>query len=186
MENIENKLTEYRLRRRREEKLQNFKEGCRRLLLMIGAKDRTGQAVVTIQQDQLDKEIESATYDETDAVECLKGLKDCDNDSLSFAGSEDDLGNLHLYEYNNENRFLKYTLWSLYLLFWITLYFIAIELQFGTVYLMLSILVGIYCNTRTGPKKPDEISAYSVFNKNCESIDGTLKAEQFEREMGIR
>uniref|UniRef100_A0A1B0A1H7 SAYSvFN domain-containing protein n=1 Tax=Glossina pallidipes TaxID=7398 RepID=A0A1B0A1H7_GLOPL len=183
MENIENKLVEYRLRRRREEKLQNLKESCRRLL-MIGAKDRTGQeAIVTVQEEELDKEIDSGT---TDGVECLKGLKDCDNDSLSFAGSEDDLDKLHMYESSNENRFLKYALWSVYLLFWITLYVIAIELQFGIVYLMLSILVGIYCNTRTGPKKPDEISAYSVFNKNCESIDGTLKAEQFEREMGIR
>uniref|UniRef100_A0A1A9VPS8 SAYSvFN domain-containing protein n=1 Tax=Glossina austeni TaxID=7395 RepID=A0A1A9VPS8_GLOAU len=181
MENIENKLAEYRLRRRREEKLQNLKENCRRLL-MIGAKDRTGQdsgqAIVTIKEEELNKKIDSGTD--------VGGLKDCDNDSLSFAGSEDDLDKLHLYESNNENRFLKYTLWSVYLLFWITLYVIAIELQFGIVYLMLSILVGIYCNTRTGPKKPDEISAYSVFNKNCESIDGTLKAEQFEREMGIR
>ncbi|GJQ78326.1 hypothetical protein Trydic_g22161 [Trypoxylus dichotomus] len=30
---------------------------------------------------------------------------------------------------------------------------------------------------------PNEISAYSVFNKGCKSIDGTLKAEQFEREI---
>lgn len=41
----------------------------------------------------------------------------------------------------------------------------------------------MYLNTRTRPKKKNEISAYSVFNKNCESIPGTLKAEQFEREM---
>lgn len=41
----------------------------------------------------------------------------------------------------------------------------------------------MYLNTRTGPKRKHEISAYSVFNKNCESIPGTLKAEQFEREM---
>lgn len=81
---------------------------------------------------------------------------------------------------------LKYTLWTVYLAFWVTLYIIAIELQFGIVFLMLSALVAIYLNTRTGPKNRNEISAYSVFNKNCESIDGTLKAEQFEREIGIR
>lgn len=85
-----------------------------------------------------------------------------------------------------ENRLLKYTLWVVYFAFWVTLYIIAIELQFGIVFLMLSALFGIYLNTRTGPKKRNEISAYSVFNKNCESIDGTLKAEQFEREIGIR
>ena len=27
------------------------------------------------------------------------------------------------------------------------------------------------------------MSAYSVFNPNCESIDGTLTAQQFEREI---
>lgn len=50
-------------------------------------------------------------------------------------------------------------------------------------FLVLSALAGIYYNTRTGPKRRGEVSAYSVFNKNVESIDGTLKAEQFEREI---
>lgn len=82
-----------------------------------------------------------------------------------------------------ESKTLKYTLWVVYFLFWVTLYIIAIELKFGLVFLMFSALFGIYFNTRTGPKKSNEISAYSVFNKNCESIDGTLKAEQFENEI---
>lgn len=70
-----------------------------------------------------------------------------------------------------------------YVCFWLTCWAIAIEMKFGIVFLLLSALFGIYFNTRTGPKKRNEISAYSVFNKNCESIDGTLKAEQFEREI---
>ncbi|XP_058060054.1 SAYSvFN domain-containing protein 1 [Anopheles bellator] len=80
---------------------------------------------------------------------------------------------------------LTYLTYLVYFLFWVTLYAIAIELRFGVVFLMLSALLGIYFNTRT-KKSPGEISAYSVFNKNCEAIDGTLKAEQFEREIGIR
>lgn len=60
---------------------------------------------------------------------------------------------------------------------------IAIEMKFGIVFLIVSALFGIYFNTRTKPKRKNEISAYSVFNANCESIDGTLKAEQFEREI---
>lgn len=60
---------------------------------------------------------------------------------------------------------------------------IAIELQFGIVYLLFSALFGIYFNTRTSPKRTGEVSAYSVFNKNCESIKGTLTAEQLQREM---
>ncbi|PSN46118.1 SAYSvFN domain-containing protein 1 [Blattella germanica] len=71
----------------------------------------------------------------------------------------------------------------LYILLWATLYAIAIQMEFGTVFLVVSILYGIWRNTRTGPKKQGEVSAYSVFNPNCEAIDGTLKAEQFEREI---
>ncbi|CAG9860565.1 unnamed protein product [Phyllotreta striolata] len=73
--------------------------------------------------------------------------------------------------------------YGLCFLFWIVLYVIFIELQFGTVFFIVSCLVGIYLNTRTSPKRKGEISAYSVFNKDCKSIDGTLKAEQFEREI---
>lgn len=66
---------------------------------------------------------------------------------------------------------------------WATVYVIAIKFGFGVVYLLISALIGIYLNTRTTPKKAGEVSAYSVFNKGCHSIDGTLKAEQFEREI---
>lgn len=71
----------------------------------------------------------------------------------------------------------------LYFALWVTLYAIFIKLQFGTIYFIVSALVGMYLNTRTGPKKPNEISAYSVFNENVQGIDGTLTAEQLQREM---
>lgn len=73
--------------------------------------------------------------------------------------------------------------YTLCFILWATVYIIFIKLQFGTVYFIISGLIGIYLNTRTGPKTKGEISAYSVFNKDCKSIDGTLKAEQFEREI---
>ncbi|KAI4469063.1 hypothetical protein MML48_2g00017521 [Holotrichia oblita] len=75
---------------------------------------------------------------------------------------------------------ITYALW---LVVWGTLYAVFIKLQFGTIYLIVSAIVFICFNTRTKPKRPNEISAYSVFNKDCKSIDGTLKAEQFEREL---
>jgi hypothetical protein len=73
--------------------------------------------------------------------------------------------------------------YTLYFLLWTTLYAVAVHLEFGTVYFIVSFLYAIWRNTGTGPKKEGEISAYSVFNPNCEAIDGTLKAEQFEREL---
>lgn len=81
------------------------------------------------------------------------------------------------------NAYLVYVIYSLYFVFWATCYAISIELGFGIVYLLFSALFGIYFNTRTGPKPKNEISAYSVFNKDQHSIDGTLTAEQFEREI---
>lgn len=66
-------------------------------------------------------------------------------------------------------------------LLWATLYVISLHMQFGAVYFVVSSLVLIWLNTRTGPKKSGEISAYSVFNPNCESIDGTFKAEDIDR-----
>ncbi|KAJ9585102.1 hypothetical protein L9F63_020558 [Diploptera punctata] len=71
----------------------------------------------------------------------------------------------------------------LYSLLWATLYAIAIQMEFGAVFLIVSILYGIWSNTRTRPKQEGEVSAYSVFNPNCEAIHGTLNAEQFEREI---
>ncbi|XP_050444992.1 uncharacterized protein LOC126848267 [Cataglyphis hispanica] len=74
-------------------------------------------------------------------------------------------------------------IYLLYFLLWVTLYAIALKYEFGAVYFILSALVFIYLNTRSGPKRRGEPSAYSVFNPNCEAIQGTLDATQFEREI---
>ncbi|XP_070166436.1 uncharacterized protein Saysd1 [Polyergus mexicanus] len=74
-------------------------------------------------------------------------------------------------------------IYLLYFLLWVTLYAIAVKYEFGAVYFVLSALVFICLNTRSGPKRRDEPSAYSVFNPNCEAIEGTLDASQFEREI---
>lgn len=84
---------------------------------------------------------------------------------------------------SNDNSKLKHVLYMVWFLFWATCWMIAIELQFGIVFLLFSALLGIYFNTRTGPKRKGEVSAYSVFNENCESIQGTLDAKQLEGEM---
>ncbi|XP_033216966.1 SAYSvFN domain-containing protein 1 [Belonocnema kinseyi] len=82
-----------------------------------------------------------------------------------------------------ENSLVTWTIYFLYFLLWATLYALALRLEFGAVYFILSSFYLIWANTRSGPKKEGEISAYSVFNPDCQSIDGTLKAEQFEREI---
>lgn len=78
---------------------------------------------------------------------------------------------------------LTKVIYLLYFLLWGTLYIIAVEYEFGAVYFILSAFVFIWFNTRSRPKKKGELSAYSVFNPNCEAIEGTLDASQFEREI---
>lgn len=75
------------------------------------------------------------------------------------------------------------TKWSIYFIVWLTGYIFFLKLQFGAVYFVITALIGICLNTRTRARKKDEVSAYSVFNEGCQSIDGTLTAEQFENEI---
>lgn len=77
------------------------------------------------------------------------------------------------------SRALKFVLWCL--LLWL---FITIE--FGLVYFVVSFLYLLYKSTRTQPKQTGEVSAYSVFNENCEQITGTFSADQFERQFRFR
>lgn len=75
--------------------------------------------------------------------------------------------------------------WPLFLklLLWLILFGLFVEIEFGMVYVLLSSFYFIYANTRTGEKLKNEPSAYSVFNPNCERLQGSLTAEQFESEI---
>lgn len=68
-------------------------------------------------------------------------------------------------------------------LFWIVLWGFFIQIEFGTVFFIISMFYWVYASMQAGTRKPWEPSAYSVFNENCEAIEGTLNAEQFEREL---
>lgn len=72
-------------------------------------------------------------------------------------------------------------LFILKLLLWVLLWAIFIELQFGAVFFAISALLFIYWNTRTNKTNSTTLSAYSVFNPNCERLQGTLTAEQLEQ-----
>ncbi len=72
------------------------------------------------------------------------------------------------------------------LLLWATVYYIFIVFEFGFVYFTLSVFYFIWRNTRTRRKKREgEMSAYSVFNPNCEPIHGTVSPTQLTRELGL-
>ncbi|XP_058234518.1 SAYSvFN domain-containing protein 1 isoform X2 [Hemibagrus wyckioides] len=72
-------------------------------------------------------------------------------------------------------------------LLWLVLLGLFSELDFGLPFFLLSLFYWLYEGLRSPvARKPGEMSAYSVFNPNCEPILGTLTAEQLEGEMGYR
>ncbi|XP_070504204.1 SAYSvFN domain-containing protein 1 [Chironomus tepperi] len=160
---MEEKLESYRLRKRRTQKFQYLKEKIFKM--------------VSINVSSSDKKVEetNVNIENTD--------DDVDNESIASTTTTIDE---NAENSSNNRSWLTYCTWLIYFLIWITLYAIAIELSVGSVYFMFSMLLGICLNTRVKPKGKKEISAYSVFNENCESIDGTFKAEMFEKQLGLR
>ncbi|XP_055642903.1 SAYSvFN domain-containing protein 1 [Toxorhynchites rutilus septentrionalis] len=189
---MESKLNSYRTNKRRQALLNNFKDRLYNMVSFQQVRVEEKSTHVIVEADtepqpvpkvkitpvhkpkleQSNKKLRTSS--ETDSVISVNSL------------SADETADSRDAPIQKQARsYLTYVTYLVYFLFWVTLYAIAIELRFGVVFLMISALVAIYFNTRT-ERTPGEISAYSVFNKDCESIDGTLKAEQFEREIGIR
>ncbi|KOB62104.1 hypothetical protein OBRU01_25458, partial [Operophtera brumata] len=156
---MEAKLREYRAVRRRKELIDNAKEKLEK------TKDKLVNFLVpTIFKDMdKDKNEEEVLLDPCDAASETSEVE-------SFA------------EPNQESWKYFILKWSLYSVIWVSLFMYFIMVQFGAVFFTLSVLVGIYLNTRTRPRKSGEVSAYSVFNRDCQSINGTLDAEQLQRQ----
>lgn len=68
-------------------------------------------------------------------------------------------------------------------LLWITLFAISVMYEFGAAFFLCTAIPIMYYNTSTRRRVQGEPSAYSVFNANCEAIEGTLTAEKLQKEM---
>ncbi|XP_029965601.1 SAYSvFN domain-containing protein 1 [Salarias fasciatus] len=72
-------------------------------------------------------------------------------------------------------------------LLWLVLLGLFVELEFGLAFFVLSLFYWLYEGLRSpAPRQPGEMSAYSVFNPDCQPLLGSLTAEQLEGEMGYR
>ncbi|XP_076023892.1 SAYSvFN domain-containing protein 1 [Genypterus blacodes] len=73
------------------------------------------------------------------------------------------------------------------LLLWLVLLGLFAELEFGLPFFVISLFYWLYEGLRSpSAREPGELSAYSVFNPDCQPLLGTLTAEQLEGEMGYR
>lgn len=64
---------------------------------------------------------------------------------------------------------------------WLSGQLFFIKLEFGLVYFLFSCFVLMFLNL--GVRKEGEMSAYSVFNENCERLLGQITSEHFERDL---
>ncbi|XP_030753442.1 uncharacterized protein LOC115880369 [Sitophilus oryzae] len=165
VEEAQRKLAEYRAKKQREAALNRYKAQIKIMFSKFFPK-------------KPEKTSDTNCDTNTDKKEVLEPLivEDINSECESASALSDEEENLSCTIYD----YIYYFLWFV---LWVSLYIVFVRLQFGTVYFIVSLLLAIYFNTRTGPKKVNEVSAYSVFNRNCESIDGTLNAEQLTREM---
>ena len=85
-----------------------------------------------------------------------------------------------------ENSFhdsLQWLIFGVKLALWVILYLLCLEFEIGAIFIIISAFYIIFSNLSNRQKKHWEPSAYSVFNPNCEAIDGTINPEQFEKEI---
>lgn len=61
---------------------------------------------------------------------------------------------------------------------WGLIYKLFVYFEFGLVYFFMTIIALIFYNL--GERKPWELSAYSIFNPNCERIPGTFTASSIQ------
>ena len=67
-------------------------------------------------------------------------------------------------------------------LLWACLFGFFVQVGFGAVYFIISLFYLMY-TSMTSKSRRGVPSAYSVFNKDCERINGTFTAEQFESQL---
>ncbi|XP_011860174.1 PREDICTED: SAYSvFN domain-containing protein 1 [Vollenhovia emeryi] len=160
---VKERLEAYRRRKRREEMMQSVKSVMKNIFSWN-------------RQSGIERSIGESTSDEQVQL-CEQSVdvqeEDVQEENVQAEDSTQE----------SQRTVLNQVIYLLYFLLWATLYVIALEYEFGAVYFVLSALVFICLNTRSGPKQRGELSAYSVFNPNCEAIEGTLDASQFEKEI---
>lgn len=77
--------------------------------------------------------------------------------------------------------------WKIFLikcLLWLTLFVIFIRIEFGAIYFIISLLYVIWTSMSSHRRRrTHQLSAYSVFNKNFEKIQGTFSGEDYDRQL---
>lgn len=173
---MESELQKFRRRKLLEEKKEEIKNKFR---TTANSWARTFyQALLPNWNENEDEEEEEIVAD--------NGEEDVGPNSSSLSSSEQD-GTVNTAA--NLNKWILYLVFAFRFLAWLLAYIGFLKIGFGAVFFTISLLFFIYWNTRQSKgrkRRKGEVSAYSVFNKDCQSIDGTLKAEHLEKQLLYR
>ena len=60
---------------------------------------------------------------------------------------------------------------------------LACYIEFGAVFFSMSLLTLIWCSLDDRKRSRNEMSAYSVFNDDCQAIEGSVTADQLQRQL---
>lgn len=116
-----------------------------------------------------------------------KFTRQCEKGSLakklSNNSTEDDTSSSEASEKSEPCTAMDWTIILVKVMVYITLQVIAILEQFGAVFFMLSLFYLMWVGLSDKKRKPDQLSAYSVFNPNFEEIDGTVNAKKLQAEL---
>ncbi|XP_030578232.1 SAYSvFN domain-containing protein 1 [Archocentrus centrarchus] len=169
---MEQKLAEFRARRQAEKVAQTSQTA--------GSQSREAAADTT------------ALCDKTPTAGRLQSNDATRNNQAATDGSQsrdrrDWLLDSALGRWLTSRQFVISNITLLKVLLWLVLLGLFAELEFGLPFFVISLFYWLYEGLRSpAPRKPGELSAYSVFNPDCQPLLGALTAEQLEGEMGYR
>ncbi|CAL1547560.1 unnamed protein product [Lymnaea stagnalis] len=172
---MESKLAAYRARKAKEELAQKS---------LYNQLKRRITKLMTVSTEKLERkeDVKETPENNEHLKRDLTSNTEIHSDNEKFSEYERSLNGDSCDQAAKKSGALEWTLLALKIFLWVCLWGLFIELQFGAVFFTLSLLIFTYFNTRTGPKD-NKPSAYSVFNKDCERIHGTLTAEQLQKQM---
>ncbi|XP_050531041.1 uncharacterized protein LOC126899856 [Daktulosphaira vitifoliae] len=108
-------------------------------------------------------------------------LSDTDSDDSSHETK--DIIDRKLTKPLKNNNYSFYVKVVIFLCWLFIQYWMIVEAGFGAVFFVCSALIAIYLNTSNSHKRRNTLSAYSVFNPQCISIQGSADPKQLEREL---
>lgn len=170
---MEKKLAEFRARRQAEN---------------AGKKDNSGgpQCRATTVTDTAPQTDTTSTTDGQQTEERTESYRDSPPGSPK-KGRSDWLLDSALGRWLSSRQYVLSNLTLLKVLLWLVLLGLFVELEFGLPFFVISLFYWIYEGLRSpAAREPGELSAYSVFNPDCQPLLGSLTAEQLEGEMGYR